>query len=88
MSYVARAAPTRRSGRAGAAAATSAIDAYASRGREREPLPTSADGPVKEVLVRVYFAHFYGRAAAGVSFSVCILRTFTGWLIMIVSYNI
>ena len=30
--------PTRRSGRAGAAAATAAMDA--ARGREREPLPT------------------------------------------------
>jgi hypothetical protein len=35
----------------------------------------------------MYLAHFYGRAAAGPSFSDRVLRTFTGTLTTVISYN-
>ena len=51
-----------------------------------ESMPTN--GPVSESFSAcVYSAHFYVREAAGVSFSVCIPRTFTEPSNTIILYN-
>ena len=40
-----------------------------------------------EFLVILSFTHFYGRAAAELSFSDLVLRTFTGLMKTVISYN-
>ena len=40
-----------------------------------------------ELLVILSFTHFYGRAAAELSFSDLVLRTFTGLMKTVISYN-
>ena len=40
-----------------------------------------------EFLVILSFTHFYGRAAAELSFSDLVLRTFTGLMKSLISYN-
>ena len=67
----ARVCVARRSARAGVAASTAAADRRCRASEE----------------VHMYLAHFYGRAAAGPSFSDRVLRTFTGTLTTVISYN-